>query len=107
MSSTRYTCIALIILASGVIYYVMSRPQVKLQNHAKSMREHYDPQDMGGRKFWGFGREYGYAQRDMDHPAQVCYQISSRHLCREGYSRKINPVTLGDECCANSFVYGN
>jgi hypothetical protein len=71
----------------------------------RTIKENYDPQDMGGRNYWGFGREYGYPQRDMDITQPICYQISSRHLCREGYSRKINTITMSDECCVNNFVY--
>jgi len=67
--------------------------------------EYFDPQDMGGRKFWGWGRSYGYPQSDMDFAPEICYQVTRNYLCREGHTRKINPVTNGDQCCVNNFVY--
>jgi len=67
--------------------------------------EYYDPQAMGGRKFWGWGRSYAYPQSDMDFAPEICYQVERNYLCREGHTRKINPVTNGDQCCVNNFVY--
>jgi hypothetical protein len=67
--------------------------------------EYYDPQDMGGRRFWGWGKSYGYPITDMDYAPQQCYQVARNYLCREGHTRKINPVTNGDQCCVNNYVY--
>ena len=89
--------IATVVLATAVIILI-----VRNSAHTK---ERFDPQDMGGRNFWGFGREYGYAQWDNDYLPQMCYQISSRYFCRPGYHRAINPATGGSECCPNSYVY--
>ena len=75
---------------------------VLLQKHTK---EKFDPQDMGGRNYWGFGREYGYAQWDNDYMPEICYQITPHYMCRPGYTRKINPNTGGSECCVNSYNY--
>jgi len=101
------TCTTIIatIVGIAVAYVFLRKPSTNTRKTRVVLTEHYDPQDMGGRNYWGFGREYGYPSRDMDHPQQQCYQVSNRHLCREGYSRKINPVTLGDQCCVNSYVW--
>jgi hypothetical protein len=101
----NFTTIAAIIVTSTAIYYLFNYCGKPRTSKHIIIKENYDPQDMGGRNYWGFGREYGYPQRDMDITQPICYQISSRHLCREGYSRKINTITMSDECCVNNFVY--
>ena len=90
------------VAATSVAIYCLYKMCKKNDTH---MKENYDPQDMGSRNYWGFGREYGYPQRDMDNSRPVCYQISPRHICREGYSRRINSISMGDECCVNNYVY--
>jgi len=106
---SNHITIVAIIVASATIYCLLknwgNRPNSLAGAKNNTIKENYDPQDMGGRNYWGFGREYGYPQRDMDYVQPICYQISPRHLCREGYSRKINSITLGDECCVNNYVY--
>ena len=93
-----YAAISVAVVA--VIYIIRK----KCENHS-STSENFDPQDMGSRNFWGFGREYGYPNWDLDFSTQVCYQVTPRFLCRPGYSRKINPSTGGSECCRDRYVY--
>lgn len=103
--ATTIAVACFVIIKSGVLCEKSLNSALQRSPMAYSDIEFYDPQDMGGRNYWGFGRPYGYPQRDMDFAQQICYQVSSRELCREGYSRNVNPSTLGDECCVNSFVY--
>ena len=67
---------------------------------SKYHNEYYDPQDMGGRNFFGFGRggDYGYSVFDMDFAPQQCYQTTPLEACRQGYYRTVNYNTLADEC---------
>ena len=94
--NTRSAHIITIAIICGVMAFIL------LQKHTK---ERYDPQDMGGRNFWGFGREYGYAQWDNDYFPELCYQVTPHYMCRPGYTRKINPQTNGSECCSNAYNY--
>src|SRR5437879_11674599 len=72
----------------------------------KHISEGYDPADMGGRKYYGFGRGgYGYSVFDTGAPEQ-CYQTTPLDSCREGYHRTINKDTLAPECCVNPTNYG-
>lgn len=68
--------------------------------------EGFDPQDMGGRKFFGFGREYGYSKFDVD-SSDHCYQSTTSDACEPGYSRRINAQTSTIECCGNKSNYGS
>lgn len=107
MSGYNITKIAVAIAAASTIACVLYIAIKKDSTDRGVLKENYDPQDMGDRNYWGFGREYGYPQRDMDIGKTICYQISPRHICRDGYSRRINSITMGDECCVNNYVYGS
>jgi hypothetical protein len=60
---------------------------------------------MGGRNFYGFGRPYGYSTFDIGAPQQ-CYETTPLEVCREGYHRMLNSMTLAPECCVNGSNYG-
>ncbi len=87
-------CIA---LGIGIVIYLIVK--------SGKISESFDPQDMGGRTFFGFGRPYGYSVFDTDAP-QNCYQNDPLQVCRPGYTRSINNLTWRDECCSNATNYG-
>lgn len=73
--------------------------------YKKGSLENFDPQDMGGRKFFGFGREYGYSPDDMDGAPDICYQVTPEYVCMPGYDRKRNYKTGMDQCCVQDSNY--
>lgn len=69
--------------------------------------ENFDMTGMGGRQFWGWGREYGYAPQDLIGVRPISYQLKPGKRCRSGYSMKINTAHSGNlaECVLNDYNY--
>ncbi len=76
-------------------------------------KENYEPQNMGSRRYWGWGRQYGYGLPEHGEDHGFCiplmrrkYNWAWRGKCPAGYSKHMNPITGYEECCVNSRNYG-
>jgi hypothetical protein len=97
MDKKQLFCVGIcVVLTISVIYLLSIKGKVK---------EGFDPQDMGGRKYFGFGREYGYSVFDMEGAPEICYQTTPEYVCMPGYNRKRNYKTGQDQCCVNGSNY--
>lgn len=69
--------------------------------------EMYEPQNMGSRRYWGFGRENAYSIFDHHEDHGPCYQASQNEYreCLPGYTRHYNKVLDQIECCVNLANY--
>ncbi len=90
------TCIVAIVIATVAIFTLCKLAKQK---------EMFDPQDMGGRTFFGAGRQYGYSVFDTNAPQQ-CYEKSALSVCAPGYTPTVSEITWRTECCSNASNYG-
>lgn len=68
--------------------------------------EGFNSRGMGGQRYWGFGREYGYNNIvDLDNSTHKCYVTDSSNSCVPGFTRVVNTITGLPECCNNYFNY--
>jgi hypothetical protein len=90
-------CVLVGVVASLIILKLLYTPKTT---------EHYDPRAMGSRKYWGFGRTYGYSFDDHEELDNFCYQITPDTRCMPGYTLKFNSFTSRGECCVDRSNYG-
>jgi hypothetical protein len=67
--------------------------------------EGFNSRGMGGQRYWGFGREYGFNILDSDINTPKHYQITPSDTCVPGYTRVLNLTTNRIECAENYFNY--
>jgi hypothetical protein len=96
---------SLIVVTFLVSFAILIVLHCKYSASSATTLERYEPEDMGGRRYWGFGREYGYSVDDTKQQLNFCYQITPNYVCRAGYTRSINAVTRREECCVNRYNY--
>lgn len=65
--------------------------------------ENYEPQDMGSRRFWGYGREYGYALGTHDDTYGLCHETTPDDNCVSGFFKNIK--NKKHYCCVNPSNY--
>lgn len=69
-------------------------------------KEGYEPQDMGSRRYWGFGKEAAYSYDDNRQNDNFCYLTTPEYICRPGFKNVFNELLKRDECCVNTVNYG-
>jgi hypothetical protein len=71
----------------------------------KPHTESFDARGMGGQRYWGFSRPYGFNMLDQDVNNSKCYQVTDSDTCVPGFTRTLNLATTREECCGNYFNY--
>jgi hypothetical protein len=69
-------------------------------------KENYEPQDMGSRRFWGFGKESAYSYDDTRENQNFCYITTPDYMCMPGYKKIFNELLKREECCTSVINYG-
>jgi hypothetical protein len=96
--SCKYAMICVGIMITAIVIAISLKRNVHID-------ENYEPQDMGTRKYWGFGRDYGYSYDDTGQQDNFCYISSPEFLCVQGYEKVVNSRTKREECCVNAYNY--
>jgi len=100
----KFNTLLLALTAGAIIVFVSCLLKKNDESHTD---EHYEPQNMGSRKYWGWGREYGWSQGESHQDRYFCYPASQREFwnCLPGYSLKKDAVTGFLQCCVNELNY--
>lgn len=90
-----------------IILIVLAVLDYKFYLRNSESEEDYEPQNMGSRRYWGFGRENAYGVYDHFENHGPCYQASQNEFrkCLPGYEMYTNNYTGRLECCVNASNY--
>jgi len=93
-----------IFLAIIILVVMLNQP---VNEKSQKISETYEPRQMGGRRYWGFGRKYGTPLQDHRENHGFCYPSSLRNhtRCLPGYQLYLNNFTGRRECCVNRSNY--
>ena len=94
-------------LCMGAVCYWAYRKKCYEESQKHHSLESYEPQNMGSRKYFGWGREYGSGQWDTHDDRYFCYPASLREFwqCLPGYSLHKDTNTGFLQCCVNEMNY--
>ena len=100
MKTTEIVLIVVVAVVAILLFTQRCQPA----KDCKKCAEDYEPQNMGSRRYWGFGRENAYSVDDHQENHGPCYPASLREYrpCVAGYSLYTNKQTGRLECCVNA-----